>query len=98
MNTVAGASVKFQFPESMSSDPMSIHAHAAPLVASADSALMASLSVRTRRQIVFADMSETAARGTVVDLTLRGLRGRLSFSLLEFSIAIAFDGCGEPCR
>ena len=102
VNTVAGASVKFQFSESMRFDPMSIRAHAAPHVASYiaadDSALMASLSVRNRRQTAFADMSETAARGAVGHLTLYGPRGRLSFSLLEFSIAIAFDGCGEPCR
>ena len=79
---------------------MSIHAHAAPHVASQvasdDSSLMKSLSVRTRRPIAFADMSETAARGTVVELTLCDRRGRMSFSLLEFSIAIAFDGCGVP--
>jgi hypothetical protein len=100
VNTLAGASVKFQFPESMSFDPMSIHAHAAPQVASrgasADGSLVASLSVRTRRRIWFADMSETAARGTVVDLTLPDLRGRMSFSLLEILSAIAFDGCGVP--
>jgi len=89
---------------------MSIRAHAAPHVASQvalqlalqlaldDSAPMASLSVHTRRQIAFADMSETAVRGTVAPLTLYDPRGRLSFSLLEFSIAIAFDGRGEPCR
>jgi hypothetical protein len=40
-NTVADASVKFQFPESMTFDPMSIHLHAA----SEDSAPIASLSV-----------------------------------------------------
>jgi hypothetical protein len=106
VNTVAGASVKFQFSESMSFDPMSIRAHAATHVASQvalqlalnDSAPMASLSVRARRQIAFTDMSETAAPGTVVDLTLYDPRGRLSLSLLEFSIAIAFDGRGEPSK
>ena len=35
-NTVADGSVKFQFLESMSFDPMSIHAHAAPHIARAD--------------------------------------------------------------
>jgi hypothetical protein len=102
MNTVAGATVKFRFPSSMSPDPMPIYAPAASRVgsqaASCDSALMASLSVRTRRQMAFADMSETAACGTVVDLTLGDLRGRFSISLLEFSIVIAFDGCGEPSK
>ena len=103
VNTLADASVKFQFPESMSFDPMSIHAHAAPHIAShgashgpSDGSLTASLSVRTPRPIAFADMSETAARGTVVELTLCDRRGRMSFSLLEFSIAIAFDGSGVP--
>ena len=75
---------------------MSIHVHAAPHIASDDGALMASLSVGNRRQIAFADMSETAARGTVVGLTLCERRGRFSVSSLEFSIAIAFDGSGEP--
>jgi hypothetical protein len=85
----------------MSFDPMSIRAHAALHVASqasGDSSRMASLSVRNRRRSALADMSETAARRTVVDLTLRDLRGRLSVSSLEFSIAIAFDGSGELCR
>jgi hypothetical protein len=59
---------------------------------------MASLSVCNRRQSALADMSETAARGTVVDLTLCDLRGRLSVSSLEFSIAIAFDGSGVSRR
>ena len=110
VNTVAGASVKFQFPESMSLDPMSIHAHAAPHIASRegshgasqgasdDSSPMECLSVRTRRQSSFADMSETAARGTVVVLTLSDLRGRSTVSSLEVSISIAFHGCGEPSR
>ena len=73
---------------------MSIRAHTAP----EHSSLMASLSVRTRRQIAFADMSDTAARGTVVDLTLSDPRGRFTVASLEVSIPIAFDGCGEPSR
>ena len=75
-----------------------VASHVASHVASGDSPPMALLSVRPRRRIAFADMSETAVRETVVDLTFCDLRGRLSFSLLEFPIAIAFDGCGEPCR
>ena len=82
---------------------MSIHAHAAPHIAShgalhgaSDGSLTASLSVRTRRQIAIADMSETAARGTVVELTLCDRRGRMSFSSLEISIVIAFDDYGVP--
>ena len=43
-------------------------------------------------------MSETAKRGTVVGLTLYGSSGGFTFSSLEFSIAIAFDGCGEPSK
>ena len=98
VDTVAGASVKFKFPESMSSDPMSIHAHAASRVALDDSSAMPPLSVRTRRRIAFADMSETAARGSVVDLTLCDPRGRFTVSSLEFSISMAFDGCGVQSR
>jgi hypothetical protein len=85
----------------MSLDPMSIRTHAAPHVASQvafDSALLVSLSVGNRRRVAFADMSETAVPGTVGRLTLYGPRGRLSFSLLELSISIAFDGGGEPCQ
>jgi hypothetical protein len=58
----------------------------------------ATLSVRHRRLIELADMSETATRGTVVDLTLYGSRGCFTFSSLEFSIAMAFDGCGDPSQ
>jgi hypothetical protein len=92
VNTVADGSVKFQFPESMSPDPMSIHAHAAP----DDGSVIEPLSVHNRRQIDVADMSETATRGTVVGLTLYGTRGRFTRSSLEFSISIAFDGSREP--
>ena len=73
---------------------MSIHAY----VASDGRSVKASLSVRTRRQIAFADMSETAARGTVVDLTLSDPRGRFTVASLEVSIPLAFDGCGEPSK
>ena len=97
-DTVAGESVKFQFLESMSLDPMSIHAHGAPQMDLDDSAVAAALSVRHRRQIGLADMSETATHGTVAGLTLHGSRGDFTFSSLELSNAIAFDGCGEPSR
>jgi hypothetical protein len=98
-NTVGDDSVKFHFMKSMSFDPMSIHAHAARQTArqaaQKASSVAAALSVRNRRRIDTADMSETAARGTVVGLTLYGSPGGFTFSSLEFSIAIAFDGCGE---
>ena len=98
-DTVGGVSVKFQFLKSMSFDPMSIHAHAARRTArrtaADDGSVAAALSVRNRRRGGLADMSETATRETVVDLTLYGSQGRFTFSSLEFSIAIAFDGCGE---
>ena len=100
VDTVADDAVKFQFLESMCLDPMSIHAHAAPQMdrqaARDDGSVSAALSVRHRRRIGLADMSETAALGTVVGLTLYGSRGQFTVSLLEFSIAMAFDGCGEP--
>jgi len=95
-DTVGGDSVKFQFPKSMSFDPMSIHPHAARQVEWEASFVAAALSVRNRRRIELADMSETAMRGTVVGLTLYGWPGGFTFSSLEFSIAIAFDGRGEP--
>jgi hypothetical protein len=94
-NTVGDDAVKFQFPKSMSFDPMSIHAQAARTAARKAGSVAGALSVRNRPRIELADMSETAARGTVVGLTLYGLPGRFTFSSLEFSIAIAFDGRGE---
>ena len=66
--------------------------------ASPEDGSVAALSVRNRRRIELADMSETVARGTVVDLTLHGSPGGFTFSLLEVSIAIAFDGCGVPSK
>jgi hypothetical protein len=104
VNTVAGASVKFQFPESMTFDPMSIHVHPAPYVAPRDSvatddrAPMAAVSVCTRRAIALADMSETARRRTVLDLTLSDRRGRFSSWMLELSRWGAFDGGGGPSQ
>lgn len=99
-NTVGGDSVKFQFLKSMSFDPMSIHPQAARQTARQAnrkaSFVAAALSVHNRRRIDIADMSETATGGTVVGLTLYGSPGGFTFSSLEFSIAIAFDGCGEP--
>jgi hypothetical protein len=97
-NTVDADSVKFQFPESMSFDPMSIYPHAASQTDREDSSVTTPVSVRRRRQIGLADMSETAARGTVVHLTLYGSRGGFTFPSLEFSLSIAFDGSGEPSR
>ena len=85
-NTVAGPLVKFQLSESMSFDPMSLHVHAAP----------STLSVYDRRPTAPADMSETAARRTVVPLTLSERRAHLSFKVLELSIAASFHGGGEP--
>lgn len=76
--------------------PMSIHVHAAPDIALGS--VTASLSVRTRRPIAAADMSETVARRTVVDLTLRERGGRFSLAALEFSIARALHGCGVPSK
>jgi hypothetical protein len=108
VNTVVNDSVKFAFPRSINLAPMSIYAHVArQMVKKAtretiwqtvrpDRSVPAALSVRHRRQIGLADMSETATRETVADLTLCGSRGRFTFSSLEFSIAIAFDGCGDP--
>lgn len=78
----------------MSFDPMLIYAHAAPEASS----VMASLAVGTGRQLAFANMSKAAAPRTVVDLTLYEPRGQFTVSSLEFSISIAFDGCGEPSR
>jgi len=98
VDTVGGDSVKFQFLESMSLDPMSIHAHATRQTAREANSVVAALSVRNRRRTELADMSETATRRTVVGLTLYRSLGRFTFSSLEFSIAIAFDGCGEPSK
>ena len=77
---------------------MSIHAHAAPHIDWEGRSRIASLSVWNRRQVAFADMSETAGRGTVAALTVSDPRGHFTGSSLELSIAIAFDGCGEPSR
>ena len=88
-NTLRDSSVKFQFLESMTPDPMSIHAHAAP----DDRARMGALSVRLRRRIGIADMSETTVVGTVVLLTVRDGRDRMARLALELSCGIAFRCC-----
>ena len=90
-NTLRDGSVKFQFLESMSLDPMSIHAHAAPDDMDGRSAL----SVSHRRPIDVADMSETATVGTVVLLTVRDCRDRDTRLALELSGGIAFRCCEE---